>query len=278
MLTRRSGWGDFRVAVVSSGGEAWDVLFVHANGFCKELWAPIAREIGARNDDFAWASIDQRGHGDSERGTPPYGWDAVARDVLAVAGDRRGMVGVGHSSGGAAIARAEVLQPGTFRAMVLIEPIIFPPPHGRYDIPLAQTAERRRAVFADRQAAHDRFSMGPFRDWEPEVLDLYVDHAFRDTGVGWELKCAPEIEADFFREGSNHDTWEHLDEIVAPVVLVAGERSDSHHGPYLSQLRARFQNAQLIVVSGAGHLVPMEQPKTIASIVNETVDAHPRRP
>jgi len=271
MPTRAEGWDGFPVAVESGPSGNPDALFVHANGFCKELWRPVIRDVSGRTDSFRWISMDQRGHGDSGVGEGPYEWDLVARDVLALIGDSRGRVGVGHSSGGAAIARAEILQPGAFRAMVLVEPIIFPPPHGRYDIPLAATAEQRRAVFADRDAAHARFSARAFKDWDPEVLDLYVDHGFRSTERGWELKCSPGVEADYYREGNNHDTWDRLGEIDTPVVLVAGEHSDSHHGPYLSQLQARFPKAHLEIIPDAGHLVPMERPDVVADVVASTM-------
>ena len=271
MPTRVEGWDGFPLAVASGQDGPGEALFVHANGFCKELWDPITAAVSGRVDAFRWQSMDQRGHGDSGVGEPPYEWDLVARDVLAVVGESRDLVGIGHSSGGAAIARAEILGPGTFQSMVLIEPILFPPPHGRHDIPLASVAEQRRAVFADREAAHDRFASRAFRNWDQVVLDLYVDHGFRSTDDGWELKCSPAVEADYYREGNNHDTWDRLGEIDVPVVLVAGERSDSHHGPYLSQLQARFQRAHLEVVPDAGHLVPMERPDVIAGIISKAV-------
>lgn len=275
MPTRAEGWDGFPVAVESGPGGNPDALFVHANGFCKELWRPIIDDVDDRIDPFRWMSMDQRGHGDSGVGAAPYDWDLVARDALALVADSAELVGVGHSSGGAAIARAESLSPGTFRAMVLVEPIIFPPPHGRYDIPLAAIAEQRTAVFLNRDMAHARFSARAFRDWDAEVLDLYVDHGFRQTDVGWELKCDPKVEADYYREGNNIDTWERLEDVGCPVILVAGDRSDSHHGPYLSQLQARFPRAHLEVIPDAGHLVPMERPDVIAGIIAEVVDGHP---
>jgi pimeloyl-ACP methyl ester carboxylesterase len=212
-------------------------------------------------------SMDQRGHGTSDSGRPPYDWDLLARDVLAVVGEERPRLAVGHSSGGAAIARAEVLRPGSFGGLILIEPIIFPPPFQRRDIPLAMGAERRRETFPDRGTARRRFAAGPFGTWKPEVLDLYVDHAFADSGGELSLRCKPDIEADFYREGSNHDTWDRLPTIDIPVTLVVGERSDSHAEPYVGLLRDRFREADLVVVPGVGHLAPMEEPEAIAAVI-----------
>lgn len=77
------------------------------------------------------AAIDFRGRGDSpatEAGS--YGWDAHARDVLAVAG----ALGdgpldlVGHSMGAFVAMRAAVLAPGRIRSIVLIDAL--GPPEG----------------------------------------------------------------------------------------------------------------------------------------------------
>jgi pimeloyl-ACP methyl ester carboxylesterase len=267
----RRGSDDTDIAVEGVVDGPPDVVYVHATGFCKELWRPVAEAVADRRPDVGWVSIDQRGHGHSGRGSPPYLWDHLARDVLAVVEEGSRPLGVGHSSGGAALARAEILAPGTFSGLVLIEPIVFPPPFERRDIHLAQGAERRRGSFPDHASARERFADGPFGGWRTDVLDLYVDHAFAPDDHGLVLRCAPEVEADFYREGSNHDTWDHLDEIAVPVVLVAGARSDSHREPYLSLLRDRFAAAELVVLPGLGHLAPMEDPDAVASVVIDAV-------
>ena len=116
--------------------------------------------------------------------------------------------------------------------------------------------------------------LGSYRTWSEQTKVQWLTNELHSKVcmyVCWELKCAPAVEADYYREGNNHDTWERLEEIDAPVVLVAGERSDSHHGPYLSQLQARFKRAHLEIVPDAGHLVPMEKPGTIADLVATTI-------
>lgn len=267
------GFGNVPIAAESSVGAPPELLFVHATGFCKELWRPVVHQLTESHQNFEWLAVDQRGHGDSGHGDPPYGWDLLARDVLAVLSEvtDAALVGVGHSSGGAAIARAEILAPGTFRSLVLIEPIIFPPPFERRDTALSRGAERRRSVFRDRQTAHDRFAEGPFGTWTDEALDIYVDHGFRDTAGGWELKCPPDVEADFYQEGYNVDTWDHLPKLAVPVVIVVGAMSESHRGAYLQALCGRFADVELIVIEDAGHLVPMERPHAIGEVVRATI-------
>jgi pimeloyl-ACP methyl ester carboxylesterase len=258
-----------RIATVSSGDVPLDALFVHATGFCKEVWLPVIDEVAS--EPFSWISIDQRGHGDSDAGSLPNDWDFLAQDVIGVLEGRVGVIGVGHSSGGGVITRAESFRPGMFSHLVLVEPIIFPPPFQRMDGPMSDGTRRRRTAFPSRDAAFERFASGPFGSWVPDALAAYIDHGFRATDNGWELKCAPEVEADFYAEGLNHDTWDRLAAIDVPVTLIAGESSPTHPKPYLDALASQFREVEVIVVPDAGHLVPMERPGSIARIIERVV-------
>ncbi len=254
-----------------------DVVFAHANGFCKEVWRPVVSELSRQRSDLHWLSVDLLGHGTNTNTDGPYTLDAIARDVGTRLEGYRPAIGVGHSSGGAAVARAETLRPGTFRHLVLIEPIIYPPPYRMADVPIADAAQRRRNVFPDRQAAYDRFLDSPLEGWRPDALAAYVDFGFEDSPEGWRLKCRPEVEAEIFRQGLNHDTWDRLDQIAVPVTIVAGEHSETHQEPHLSSFADRFHDATLIVVPDVGHFVPMERPDVIADIVARILgDLSPR--
>lgn len=263
------GAGTPLIATASGGSGDQETLFVHATGFCKEVWEPVIDAVAT--DPFSWISMDLRGHGDSEPGEFPYHWDLLGGDVLAVVAGRTAMVGVGHSCGGAALVRAEAARPGTFRHLVLIEPIIFPTPAQRLEGPMSAVARKRRSVFESRQAAKERFKSGPFAAWTEQSLDAYLDGGFRESAHGLELKCAPEVEADYYAEGSNHDTWNLAGSLDIPVTLVAGETSDSHQEPFLGSLVSRFRHGELVVVKGVGHLVPMEDPQELARIVDRAI-------
>ena len=209
----------------SHGGATPTILMVHATGFCKELADPIVSEFEQRIDDFEVLAIDQRSHGDSDSPEAPVdAWD-IGRDVLTMLGGRRSVVSVGHSSGATAVILAELLEPGTFSEMVLVEPIVFPPPFGRfYDNPLSQLARKRRASFASPAEAHDNWKgKPPFREWDARALRAYVSGGLKEVDGRWELKCSRDDEAEFYMAITDHAAWERLDEIATPACLVAGE-------------------------------------------------------
>ena len=249
-----------------------DVVFAHANGLCKEVWRPVVTELKRIHPDVRWLSADLKGHGSNTAGDGPYTLESLAVNLLETLDGFGPAVGVGHSSGGTTVARAELIRPGTFTHLILIEPIIFPPPYRLVDNPFAASAERRREVFSDRRAAYERFEDSPFAVWKPEAIAAYVDFGFDDSPEGWKIKCQPSVEAEIFRQGLNHDTWDRVGQIDVPVTIVAGEHSDTHAEPYLSSLTDRFTDASLVVVEDVGHFVPMERPDVVAAMVAAAID------
>lgn len=257
-----------QVAALAMPGEG-ELLFVHATGFCKETWLPTLRALPGRGA----LAIDQRGHGDSSVPEPPFDWWDLGRDVLTVLDDVAWArpVGVGHSAGGAALVLAELLRPGTFRSLLLIEPVIFPPPFMRIeDFAMTRTALKRRSAFPSKDAALESFrGRGPFAHWTAEALQAYVEFGFRDVGGAWTLKCAPEVEAEFYRTATAHGAWDRLEEVACPVVVAGGDESDSHPEEFLERQATRFPRARVATVPGATHFVPMERPEAVAELVGQ---------
>ena len=263
--------GTPQLAVASQDGVD-EVIYVHATGLCKETWAPVIEELGALGSTQGAMAMDQRGHGDSEASPPPYDWWDLGRDVLRLI-DASGMsshIGVGHSSGAAALLMAEILRPGTFSSLVTVEPIVFPGPYRRVeDHPLSVAALRRKSSFPSRDAARENFSTKlPFSAWDPRALDVYLDGGFRTDSEGrLSLKCRPEIEAEFYCGATEHGAWERLGEISPQVTLLVGEHSDTHQDPLLTAQAEQFRSVRVVVVPGTSHFVPMERPDVVAKAI-----------
>jgi pimeloyl-ACP methyl ester carboxylesterase len=249
------------------------ILAVHATGFCKELWQPVLDPLLASHPAVA---VDQRGHGDSPPIEAPFDWWVLGHDVLAVIDQTRWTetLGVGHSSGAAALVLAELVRPRTFTGLVLIEPIVFPGPFFRAaENPMSARALRRRSTFPSPQSALESYlGRGPFARWDDDVVHRYVEYGFRaGSAGGWTLKCAPHQEAEFYRGATLHGAWERLGEVGCPVVLVGGSDSESHPKSFLRAQADRFPTASVHIVEGATHFVPMEQPDAVALLIREAL-------
>jgi pimeloyl-ACP methyl ester carboxylesterase len=267
-VTSRDG---IPLSVAVRSGDGPGAFFVHATGFCKETWLPVVDRLPG----ITAILLDQRGHGASGTSEPPFDWWDLGNDIHEVLGDAADHpIGVGHSSGGAAMAMAEITRPGTFPALVLIEPIILPPPFVRgEDNPLTMQALRRRRDFESIDSAFESFrGRGPFAQWTNESLRLYVEHGTVETADGGRtLACPPEIEAEFYRAATAHGAWDRLGEIGCPVTVVVGEHSNSHPPGFATRLTEQFGDAELVTVPAATHFVPMEKPDAVAEAVKALI-------
>ena len=245
------------------------LLLGHATGFCKEVWRPAVsalRELGEEASVLAW---DARGHGSAPPFEPPVSWWTLAEDLAALAEGlpRTGaLVGVGHSMGGSSMLMAELLRPGLFDGLVLIEPVVLPSwyrPEGEF--PLAAQAARRRPVFPSRKAAADTYRSKPlFRSWHPEAFAGYLEGGLRPHPDGVTLSCPPQIEAQVFEAGLGTGLFERLGEIQTPVRLVLSEFSGSLQQS-MALLEQTFTHAAPSRLPGQTHMVVMERPDLAAA-------------
>ena len=101
--------------------------------------------------------------------------DAALSAAAELGGGSGAKFGVGHSLGGTSLVLAELARPGTFEALLLFEPIIYPPwepPGRREDNPIAGGTARRRNSFASLAAAREYFVSKPlFARWDPRSLE-----------------------------------------------------------------------------------------------------------
>jgi len=266
------------VAVHELAGSAGHpiVLLAHATGFHGHAYLPIAKHLAPQFHTFA---MDCRGHGDTPR--PPgwaVSWDGYGEDTLAaadavaaLAGGEGGIVGFGHSMGGAALLMAAAARPGLFRLLVVFEPIVFPTDRVRdpdAPNPLRDGARRRRAVFDSFDAALANYaSKPPMAAFEPDALDAYVRHGFRQEGDHVRLKCDPDTEADTFDNGANHTVWDTLGSIGTPVVVVGGVVQESQPSAVSELVAAELPNGRYVLEDHMDHFGPMTHTAEVAALI-----------
>ena len=237
------------------------MYLAHATSFCSGVWRPVISRLEGLHC-VAW---DFPGHGVGPPLEPPFGWHVFAERVLEIT--EPGGIGVGHSMGAAALVMAQLADPGRFRFLLLIEPIIFPGPYGREEHQLSLVAAKRKAVFPDRESARENFSTrGVFERWHPEAIGGYVECGLVGDGPV-ELACDPLVEAEVYRGSTDHDTWDRLGELDVPALVLCGAESGTVT-PELARSQAeRMGSAGLEIVPETGHFLPMERPELVADRV-----------
>ena len=163
--------------------------------------------------------------------------------------------------------------------MVLIEPIFLPEDLYRVKLPveqhpLASKSIRRRDFWHTRDEAADYLkSRKLFEKWDGEVLDLYLRYGFvsSDSG-GYTLSCSPRREASLFMGGQHYDPWPILVTIICPVLVVEGGESENRPFIDLKKAASLLRDGHYRLMEGAGHLIPMERPGEVESIIRDFFD------
>lgn len=258
-----------RVALHDLGGKGPLVLFAHANGFCGQIWQPVAVQLShvAR----CWA-LDFRGHGDSVAGPEEdYHWANMADDVLTAVAmlDPPPRLAAGHSLGGAAILKAELAQPGTFDRAWLFEPIALPEEALSEEViqALSEVALKRQRVFASRQVAYERYSTRtPLSVLTSEILQIYLDSGFRDLPDGTvTMKCAPEVEAAVVMN-LDISLFDDLHKVVTKITVCAGADSDPP-AQLAFQIAEALPNGSYECFGHLTHLGPLQDPQGAAASI-----------
>jgi pimeloyl-ACP methyl ester carboxylesterase len=253
-----------RIQIHHLGGTGAPLLCVHATGFHGRVWEPFAPRL---REFFSVVSLDQRGHGDSDKPAEGYEWPKFGDDVLAVIDELalERPAGIGHSAGAAALVFAETKRPGTFSRLVLMDPVTPQPDIGEYmasnENPMSDQARRRRAIWDSTDEMVNRLRNGsPLAAWDESFLRAYVTYGTSPREDGKvELKCPPDVEAQIYQMGGRHDGWDRMADLTLPTLLLTGDDSPMWFAERTDEAAARLQQGRSERVRG-GHFFPMENP------------------
>jgi len=264
--------GDTIIHYLLYEGDGPSLVMLHATGFLPWLWHPIARELAGKYRIICPYFCNHRS-ADPEKGG--ISWMLLAEDLVNLCRCLKIDIPymIGHSMGGALIAIAAGRSKMAIKKAVLVEPILLPReiykiPMSLEDHPLAGKSINRRNSWKDTAQAKAYLNSKPlFKVWDEEMLDLYVAHGMVRAAAGLELACHPRREAALFMGSMGYDPWPVLPDVKCPVLVLEGEHSENKGFIDFKKIAAAFPNGRHTVVQGAGHLIPMEKPKKIISIL-----------
>jgi pimeloyl-ACP methyl ester carboxylesterase len=265
------------------GGHGPFVHLAPANGFPPATYRQLARDLA---QGYHVVSLLPRPLCPGSRPESAPDWHPLADDLIRGLDGLglSGIVGLGHSIGGVLTLWAAIERPDLFRAVILVDPVIFPPSmlrlmraggalHLARRIPLVRAALHRRRLFPDRQACFDHYRGKPLFDrWSDSGLWDYVDagtHLRPDGQL--ELLYPPEWEAHIFATTPTA-VWRGVSRLRLPALLVRGEHSPTFLPAAQERLLRLLPRAQSVTIRDAGHLVPMERPHDVASAILEFLE------
>jgi 3-oxoadipate enol-lactonase len=238
----RTGHVDYAVH-----GQGRPVVLLHGHTLDRRMWAPVLPRLAG----FQVILPDLAGHGLS--GPPPEG-STLAGDIAAVLDDlnlpRAAICGL--SLGGAAAISFALHYPDRCAGLVAVDAFLFgqPMPGWPGPRPYAQIARSQglapalEAWLADPLFAPAMAS--PAAGQIRSIVQAYSGHAWLNRTPPQAPPGPPEAE--------------RLGEIQAPTLVLVGEADLPDFHQVAERLAGEIPNARRVVVPGAGHLLPLEQP------------------
>ena len=235
------------------------LLLLHGVTGSAWIWHDAAQALGRRRRVIA---LDLRGHGQSGRSASGrYATEDHVHDLALVADQLDApVIDLAGQSWGALIAmRYAGSHPGKVGRLAVID--------------VEPSFEQ------DESAVHPRprhfGDIGEVVDWErkanpsaPEpLLAVWARQSVQHAGQGgWERRHDPY----FFEKWPfrRDDLWATLPGLHMPSLLVHGKRSFVRE-PVMRDMAATMPDARLIVLEDCGHLVPLEAPQALATLLEE---------
>ncbi|MGW4771818.1 alpha/beta fold hydrolase [Nocardia sp. NPDC004278] len=247
------------IEVRSKGHTGPALVFVHYWGGSAATWNGVVERLPAEQ---VTVRFDQRGWGTSQALPGPYTLDQLADDLSYVVEtlDLGPFVIVGHSMGGKVSQLVAARRPAGLAGLMLVAPA---PP----EPPAAVTLDYRQTL----SHAYD----------SPESVEQALAHVLTAVPLPESLRAAvvrdslavhPEARREWPLRGIATDITDAAQAIDVPVTVLAGE-NDAVEPPHVlrDHLLPHIEHAQLGIVPGVGHLLPLEAPDALAAELHSLI-------
>jgi pimeloyl-ACP methyl ester carboxylesterase len=271
------------IPIIEFGGTGRLLYFLHANGFPPGCYRALLNQLSS---EFSVLAMIQR---PLWEGSDPHSiddWTPLTGDLIQFLQERQAppAIVVGHSLGAMVTLRAALRQPGRFAAIVLIEPVLFPPRRillwnlvrrigleNRH--PLIRAAQKRRQAFDDLDRVFRAYRQRTtFRYMDDEALRDYIASiACPAGGAGYLLCYSVAWETRIYATGMWHDfdIWRGLPSLGVPALILRGAGTDTFWKSTGRRVQRANPAIQVRTIDKATHLVPLERPAETANLIRD---------
>jgi pimeloyl-ACP methyl ester carboxylesterase len=264
------------------GGTGAPVHFLHANGYPPECYKSFFELL---KNEYHVFGMKLRPLWPDAKITDLKDWNPLVDDLLRFLSDYQAgpVIGVGHSIGGIVTLRAALHEPNKFRALVLLDPVLFPPYFivmwniarilgiGYHIHPKISGALKRRREFNDLDLVFRGYrNREVFRYLSDENLQAYIRGITKPKIDGnYELVYSPEWETHIYYTGiwRDMDLWRDLKYLKLPTLIIRGAETDTFWESAARLVKRKQPEIRIEAISQSTHLVPLERPKEVFDIM-----------
>jgi non-heme chloroperoxidase len=241
------------------------VLLVHGYVESVRFWAPVVRRLVDAGLDVV--VVDQRGHGDSERGDAEFDCETLAGDVRAWVEqlDVRDAVLAGHSMGGVSAMAFAATHPDVaaerLRSMVLVATLAFPEP--LFGLPDVQVDPAKVVRLLERVVAVETLGLV----FLARVFGTYPTRPALEALRESLLATDVQTRIDAMRMLRGFDLRPVLPGVRVPTVVVAGSHDQLTPLAGNEAIADLIPGARLEVLPGMGHMLMFESPDAVTDAI-----------
>ncbi len=274
------------------GGNGTPLHFLHANGYPPECYEPLLELLKNQHHVFG---MKLRPLWDGTKPEDLDDWHPLSDEMLRFLSDRGPdpVIGVGHSIGGIVTLRAAIRDPKRFRALVLLDPVLFIPSFlvgwnilralglGEKTHPLIAGTKKRRRTFDNLETVFRGYRTRPiFRYMSDDSLRIFIKGITKPKTDGtYELVYSPEWEARIYLTGlRDFDLWRELPKLEVPTLIIRGAETDTFLEKAERLVQKKNPKIQVITMQKATHILPLEHPQEVAGLINNFIFSTDHRP
>lgn len=262
------------------GGTGQPLHFLHANGYPPGCYKSFFKILKTQYHVFGMLL---RPLWENSKPEEINDWHVFSDDLLQFLGekDTGPVIGVGHSIGAIVTLRAALRDPGKFRALILLDPVLFVPSRlaawnfvraiglGTKVHPKIPGALKRRRTFDDLDLIFRGYrNREVFRYMSDENLRTYIEGITRKTDGPYELVYSPEWESRIYFTGlRDFDIWRELPKLEVPTLFIRGAETDTFLENAANFIKRKQPKARAETLERSTHLLPMERPQEVFDIV-----------
>ena len=270
-------------------GSGEPLHFLHANGYPPECYKPFLELLQTRYHVFGMLLRPLWPHANLNE---LHDWQPLSDDLLQfLAQQPTPVIAVGHSIGAIVTLRAALQDPGKFRALILLDPVLLVPSRliswkifstlrlADKVYPLITGAKKRRRIFDNLETVFRGYrKRRVFRYMSDENLRIYIEGITRSKPDGtYELVYSPDWEAQIYRTGlQDFDIWRDLPKLKVPTLFIRGAETDTFLENAARLVKRRQPKACVETLAKSTHLFPLERPQEVfermQSFLKETLN------